>query len=1055
MPETIGLNAIINTSKFDRGVKLYTQGLIKMQASTDKLVRGSVTVKDAEGNLIRYSTATARAGVASDKAGTSFQQAALKAAALVAALGVVNKLQQFAGESFTAGRAQNDLRGALVTVVGSLGEYNALIEAGRTATKGMVSETDLAQAGMVLLKSGIAGSSEEVGRLAAAGQALVNTYAPLGASQEKLTRFILSGNRALLDNFNFTQQQITAKVAEIEATTNLSGEEAKLAARKALVIQEGEKLLGTVSAETVQINQLTASYADFQAAFGQVLISLNQATGAVPLVTYAFQNLTDGAKAWQVILEQQIPAIEQHNAGLATQAAQAALTAQSQEELDAAWQQGRTDFDAFTSELLAGAGSVEEYNEIVKAGAQGNYFLAESLTLTAAEFDAAKAAIAEAVVASGQWVSSIEAMNITVAAQQVDNYADSIYGLEIRTREATQAQWELNQAQSNANLRAAKEASPEIGVRLSESRAKAAQLAQQREQAETKANERIAKSSQQAARSFAKPFEDAAKNITSVIENVVQPTLSEVWQPPVDEARFDENARRLATVATSGFGSEWLAQLNTQFAGMDFWQPITQAMQMGDVEALKAAATNLLANNVTALWDVEAIKSQVRAQLQQQKLRENIIAQIQAELSGEGGIGEVVPTAVDVGLQGMEEQLPEFLPPWTATFEEMEGVVKDKDWQGLGKSIDTGILQGIRKNRHLIIEELKSLAKDALLAAQQAVGYGSPATAFIPLGASIPQGIVAGIQSQSGAFQKAFDKMFGIKRNFASWKGILQMTADDLEKIFDSKKIEASKVKLAMRQIKDVFRANAAEILGANDQLGKFKELLKKSGALGSWLGADAGQKVQEGLGEFFALWQKNAKAASQQLQASIISGATKALSLAGSLSDLAMTGATQLNSEIDMLAQLINTGASDFMLDGQLISAAEAADLLNQKMQEQADIQDDLLQLQQSQAQLAFLEKQLDLIKTINQAGLDPAEILGGADLSTIGGLVTATNAAIQAIIGQVGQDISAYTPVGGGQAVNNTTSNFNMGGVVVNNGMDLAALQALIRRTVAQGLG
>lgn len=1053
--EKIGLEILIENSKFTKGINQYYAGLAKMQQATDKLVRGSVTVKDAEGNLIRYTTSTARAGAASDKAGMSFQQFALKAAALAVSLGVVNKLQQFAGESFTAGRSQNDLRGALVTVVGSLQQYNALIEAGRISTRGMVSETDLAQAGMVLLKSGIAGSSEEVGRLAAAGQALVNTYAPLGASQEKLTRFILSGNRALLDNFNFTQQQINAKVAEIEATTNLSGEEAKLAARKALVIQEGEKLLGTVSAETVQVNQLSAAYADFQAAFGQVLISLNQATGAIPAVTGAFQTLTDGAKAWQVILEQQIPAIEQHNAGLATQAAQAALTAQSQEELDAAWQQGRTDFDTFTSELVAGAGSVEEYNQVIQAGAQGNYYLADSLTMTAEEFDAARAAIADAVVASNQWVSSVNAMNITAVAQQVDNYADSIYGLEIRTREATQAQWELNQAQSNANLRAAKEAAPELGVRLSESRAAAFELARQREQAETRANEKIAKSAQTAARNFAKPFEDAAKNITSVIENVVQPTLSEVWQPPVDEARFDENARRLATVATSGFGSEWLNQLNTQFAGMDFWQPITEAMAMGDTEALKQAATNLLANNVTALWDVEAIKNQVRAQLQQQQLRENIIAQIQAELSGEGGISTVVPTAVDVGLQGMEEQLPEFLPPWTATFDEMETVVSDKDWQGLGKSIDTGILEGIRGSKHLIIEELKGLAQEALLAAQQAVGYGSPATEFMPLGASIPQGIVAGMESQSGAFQAAFDDIFNIRRNFASWQGVLQMTADDLEKVFDSKKIEASKVKLALRQIKDVFRANAQEILGANDQLGKFRELLRKSGALGGWLGADAGAKIQQGLGNFFALWQKNMKAATEQLLADIVSGATKALSFAGSLSDLALAGATQLNSEIDMLAQLINTGASDFMLDGQLISAAEATELLNQKMREQAGIQDDLLQLQQSQAQLAFLEKQLDLVKTINQAGLNPAEVLGGADLSTVGGLVTATNAAIQAIIGQVGQDISAYTPVGGGQVVNTSTANMSIGNININNGTDLATLQTLIRRTVAAGMG
>jgi hypothetical protein len=1051
--ENIGLKALLETTDFNKGVQDYMAGLTKMQAGTDKLVRGTATLKDAEGNMVRFSTSTAEAGKTASFASQNFGQMITRLAGVAVALGVVSKAKQFAAESYTLGRAQNDVQNALLTVVGTMDEYNRLITTGQEATRGMTSEAQLAEAGLILLKSGIATNVDEVGQLAAAGTALVNTYSNLGASQEKLTRFILSGNRVLLDNFNFTLEQVNAKTKEIEATTNLSGEEAKLAARKALVLEEGNKLLATTSAETVQVQQLTAAYQDFSAAFGQVLIAINDMTGAVPAVTGLFQNLTDGAKAWQTIITEQIPAIQSLKSEIAAQSVEALKAASTQEELTAVQKDLTQDVGAFRAELASSVDSYEEYVSLSRKAAQGNIGLTSQLNLTETGYNALRTATDNARFAAEEAnrVQGLSAESLRKTAEAAYYAAEAQAALDEATQRTIQAGSALL-PQTNRE-RAAYEAYYTSQGKTSDIYTDFVIQNEQRKRDEAKkAQEEQAKAAEKSAQVMTKSFKQAATDISGIISSVIQPTLSEVWQPPADTGRFDENARRLATVATQGFGSEWLNQLNQQFTGMDFWQPITEAMQSGDSAALQEAATQLLTNNVTALWDVEAIKSQVRQQLQQQQLRENIIAEVQAELMAEGGISSVVPAAVDVGLQGFEEQLPEFLPPWVETFDKMEQTVEERNWYALGKSIDDAVYQGIIENQDKVFEAIKSMFKEAQKQAAAEIGYGSPAREYIPFGASIDEGLAVGILRDSSLVTDAFDQLFNIDRSITDVRNVIGAAADDVEKFLD-KRMSRTKTTVALRILKDVFRGNAAEILNATVPMEKFKELIGQTGV--NWEKLDISQgDVMAAANYFLKDFNNRMGDAQAALQSMVVAASRSALDFASSLSDLALTGANQLNNEIDMLVQLLNTGASEFMLDGQIYSAAEATDLLNQKMQEQADIQDDLLQLQQSQAQLAFLEKQLDLIETIRQAGLDPADVLAGADLSTIGGLVTATNAAIQAIIGQVGQDINAYTPVSAGQTINNRSATVNMGGITVNNGMDINTLQNLIRRTVATSM-
>lgn len=171
------------------------------------------------------------------------------------------------------------------------------------------------------------------------------------------------------------------------------------------------------------------------------------------------------------------------------------------------------------------------------------------------------------------------------------------------------------------------------------------------------AEEQAEKQADRLGSAMSSSLRDAASEMSSIISGAIRPTLDEVWKPPEDAANMDEAARRLATVSTAGFGSEWLNQLNQQFTGMSFWQPIADAMAAGDDAGLKEAANNILTNQVTQLWDKELIKQQVRQQLQQQQMRDAIIQEVQNELGAEGvtaSIGVITEAAGDTAAASQE-----------------------------------------------------------------------------------------------------------------------------------------------------------------------------------------------------------------------------------------------------------------------------------------------------------------------------------------------------------------------------------------------------------------
>lgn len=150
---------------------------------------------------------------------------------------------------------------------------------------------------------------------------------------------------------------------------------------------------------------------------------------------------------------------------------------------------------------------------------------------------------------------------------------------------------------------------------------------------------------------YVREMERATERIKGLIEGELQPTLSEVWSAPEDGRRVDEWARRAATLATEGLNSEWISQLQAQFGGQSFWEPVAAAIQSGDDSAIRQAATDLLSGpGVSQLWDKELIKERVRNSLIEQNLRQELVDTIYAELAGEGLDVDASATAAGAAL---------------------------------------------------------------------------------------------------------------------------------------------------------------------------------------------------------------------------------------------------------------------------------------------------------------------------------------------------------------------------------------------------------------------
>lgn len=271
-----------------------------------------------------------------------------------------------------------------------------------------------------------------------------------------------------------------------------------------------------------------------------------------------------------------------------------------------------------------------------------------------------------------------------------------------------------------------------------------------------------------------------------------------------------------------------------------------------------------------------------------------------------------------------------------------------------------------------------------------------------------------GILGLSSALESGtFDLALGIDRSIVEPLNIAGAAFDDLEKHLDDV-LSGAKSTFALNEIKPELKANIDAIIGSDNPIELINQLVE--GAVSNWEKAGISLEQLGDVGNvFWNSFLSNAKDANIALRQMLIDASNTAISIGNSLTGVIDSSVALLNSRIEQLQGIVVAGSGEF--EGQILDAVQAQELLNDALADQAAIQDDLLETASQQAQLDFLQQQLDLITLVQDAGLDAGEVLGGLTLgldASIPDLVAATNAVIQAMIDQVNADLGTITDLG-----------------------------------------
>lgn len=269
------------------------------------------------------------------------------------------------------------------------------------------------------------------------------------------------------------------------------------------------------------------------------------------------------------------------------------------------------------------------------------------------------------------------------------------------------------------------------------------------------------------------------------------------------------------------------------------------------------------------------------------------------------------------------------------------------------------------------------------------------------------------------------DKLLNLDRNMLSIANKIKIASSSTQDFVDTlDNVDEKKFDILRREMKGVFgdeqkRNTILNTLrsgtkGVNEQVDVFKSFLPSNLEKIGLGGANAGA-VNNVIGHFLKAFQESEKKLKDMQHEAFIQAGRTAISIGSSLADIISSSADVLDNRVLTLQSLVNSGLAEVNFEGSIISATEAQRRLNQALLEQQAIQDDLLETQQNQAKLDFLNKQLDLLETIKKAGLDPKDILGGLELgldASIPDIIAATNRLVTAMVNQVNEDLQIASP-------------------------------------------
>lgn len=365
--------------------------------------------------------------------------------------------------------------------------------------------------------------------------------------------------------------------------------------------------------------------------------------------------------------------------------------------------------------------------------------------------------------------------------------------------------------------------------------------------------------------------------------------------------------------------------------------------------------------------------------------------------------GEIAQTAVDRVIEGLEEFIndaPDALAKWWGSFEQW---FSETDWGSLAQKVIDGFIAGILAGVGAVAEAVGSLADGAAEAWDDFWDSHSPSRRAHNQAGDVTTGYADGLREGVPVLSDLGKEMGMAIVEAMQTSGLKGIEDAVAEAIADA------------AETGEILTAEMIEGIRERVRLANLDDLLGVGGSLGSFGRAVADRFTTEVLDPI--------QAQMEGLDADIADIASQREIAMRQIATLAGVDVGQVNAlmpQIHLRAVMENNRPLLAVIQGLNNLNAESADLEQQRAEAAAEYaaqQERILELQRQQADLAFLQQQLDLLQTIRDAGLNPADVLEGITLgldASLPDLIEAMSGAMAAIIAAAEDELQIASPSG-----------------------------------------
>lgn len=371
----------------------------------------------------------------------------------------------------------------------------------------------------------------------------------------------------------------------------------------------------------------------------------------------------------------------------------------------------------------------------------------------------------------------------------------------------------------------------------------------------------------------------------------------------------------------------------------------------------------------------------------------------------------------------------------------------------IGEQMIAGLVVGLEQSEQKAVQAVAVGVENAILTAQQLLGIGSPSRVFYEIGESIVSGLVAALEDGEDEVEDAMAALLGFADTFSSVGSAaasafqrlvapkLEAQLDEFDKVIEGEQLALAEL-LARRDARTIWddqflsdthlkalRDGNVEMARQVEEIWNTQETMAQGAAeLAEALGwdrtwVDDQEKLLEAYRDALARGDKETAALIASFQ-DIQQAHRDARSDLAEMLGLGETDVTDPEALARRYAQAQLQGDTEVMR--QIEAILEAQEKRNEAEAEYEAQLERINKLQEAQANLQYLQQQLDMLNMLAEYGLDAREVLGDIQLGAGAdplALVDAMTATLDAIAGRVNAQIGSMMgyplPTGGPDAL------------------------------------